>query len=370
VLATLCSELIWASPVERREALAAEALKIAEASGDEATIVRVLNTVSFPLLVPSLLEQSLARTAEALARAERLGDPLLLFWATWWRGQAVQLAGDIDELDRCLAIAGRLAEQVDQPMLSWTHTLYLGIRALISGDTDRAEQLAEEAHQLGTESGQADATLYFGMQLTSISIQRGTMGDLVPFIEQMIAEAPYLAGAATAVLAFAHVEGDRLDDAARLLEEFASTGFDLPLNSSWLTAMVCYAEAAIAVRVPEHAAAIFDRLAPWADQWCSVGASAEGPVSRSLGGLAHVLGRYDQADSYFLQSAAMSQRMGSKFFAAWTDLMWGNLLAERRGRSDLERARGLLTKAHSAAAAHGYGNVERRAAKTLQLLDT
>jgi len=101
-------------------------------------------------------------------------------------------------------------------MLNWTLTLYLGIRALISGDTDRAEQLAEEAHQLGADSGQADATLDFGMQLTSVSIQRGTMGELVPFIEQMIAEAPYLAGAATAVLAFAHAEGDRLEEAAGL----------------------------------------------------------------------------------------------------------------------------------------------------------
>jgi len=93
VLATLCSELVWASLLERRETLAEEALRIAEASGDEAIIVRALNTVSFPLLVPSLLEQSLARTADALSRAERLGDPLLLFWAAWWRGQAAQLAG-------------------------------------------------------------------------------------------------------------------------------------------------------------------------------------------------------------------------------------------------------------------------------------
>ncbi|HUY66086.1 MAG TPA: hypothetical protein VMV06_04660 [Acidimicrobiales bacterium] len=132
--------------------------------------------------------------------------------------------------------------------------------------------------------------------------------------------------------------------------------------------MVCYAEAAIAVRVPERATAIFDRLAPWADQWCSVGASAEGPVSRSLGGRAHILGRHDEADSYFRQSAAMSDRMGSKFFATWTDLMWGDLLADRQGPGDFEKAKGLFTKGHSAAATHGYGNLERRAAKTLQLL--
>ena len=60
------------SPLERRQALADEAIAIAESSGDDATIVRVLNHVSFPLIVPPLLEQSLARTADAL-RSGRAG---------------------------------------------------------------------------------------------------------------------------------------------------------------------------------------------------------------------------------------------------------------------------------------------------------
>ena len=85
-----------------------------------------------------------------------------------------------------------------------------------------------------------------------------------------------------------------------------------------------------------------------------------------LGGLATVLGRYDEADAYFAQSAAMSDRMGAKFFAALTDLMWGRMLAERRAPGDTEKARDLLTKAHTAAVAHGYGGVERRAAAALQ----
>jgi hypothetical protein len=45
------------------------------------------------------------------------------------------------------------------------------------------------------------------------------------------------------------------------------------------------------------------------------------------------------------------------------------MLAERKAPGDTEKARVLLTKAHSAAAAHGYGTVERRAAAALQLLD-
>lgn len=47
--------------------------------------------------------------------------------------------------------------------------------------------------------------------------------------------------------------------------------------------------------------------------------SVEGPVSHYLGGLATVLGRYDEADAYFAQAAAFSDRVGAKFFAAGTD---------------------------------------------------
>ena len=57
VLATLCAELAHGSPLERRQALADEALAIAESSGDDAIIVRVLNHVFIPLQVPPLLEQ-------------------------------------------------------------------------------------------------------------------------------------------------------------------------------------------------------------------------------------------------------------------------------------------------------------------------
>ena len=49
VLATLCAELMYGSPLERRQALADEAIAIARSSGDDATIVRVVHTLSNPL---------------------------------------------------------------------------------------------------------------------------------------------------------------------------------------------------------------------------------------------------------------------------------------------------------------------------------
>jgi class 3 adenylate cyclase len=371
VLATLCSELTMGSPLDRRQGLADEAIAIAKSSGDDAIIVRVLNHVFVPLLVPSLLEQSLARTADALVRAERIGDPVLLNSTAAWRAYAASRAGDIDEMDRCLEVARSLVEQLDQPMLTWGHTFMRATRAQIAGDTERAEQLATEALQVGTDGGQPDAATFFGVQLMAVSIQRGTMGELVPLIEQMAAEMPELPPASLAgVLAMAHVEGDRTDDARRLLDEFAAADFDLPMDEAWLTGMLVYAEVAIACRDPKYAGPLFDRLKPWADQWSTGGGiTAEGPVSHYLGGLATVLGRYDEADAYFCQAAAFSDRVGAKFFAANTDLLWGRMLAERSAPGEAEKARVLLTKAQTAAAAHGYGNVERRSAAALKGLD-
>ena len=126
VLATLCSELAHGSPLDLRQGLAEEAESIANQSGDDATCVRVLNHLYIPLQVPQLLGPALARTADALVRAERLGDPALLYWAAMWRYQTAARSGDIDELDRCLEIQGEMVEQLGQPMFAWGHTFLRG----------------------------------------------------------------------------------------------------------------------------------------------------------------------------------------------------------------------------------------------------
>ncbi len=366
-LATLCSELGFGSPLERRQALADEALRTAQSSGDDSIIVRVLNHIYAPLAVPSLLEQTLAWSADALVRAQRVGDPVQLFWTTEWRAMNVARNGDIGELDRYLEICESLVEQLDQPTLNYFETLTRAVRAQIAGDTDQAEHLATEAHQIGTDSGEPDAEAIFGGQFMIVSLQRGTMGDLVPLIEQATTDNPRLP-VFKAALAEAHAEADRTADARRLLEAFAAGDFDLPLDQAWTTGMVCYADAAIECRDPKYAGPLFDRLVPWADQLAMIGSvAAHGPVSHYLGGLATILSRYDEADAYFAQAAAFSERVGAMFFAARTDLYWGKMLVERCAPGDTEKARDLLTKAHISAAAHGYGNVERRAAAVLAI---
>ena len=368
LLASLCRELTFGSPLERRRSLADEAIAIANESGDPATLVRVLNQVSYPLLVPPFLEQCLIRTADAVHRAERVGDPVLLLWAVGLRSHAAACAGDIDELDCCLETARSLVAELDQPTLTWVHTVSLAARSLIAGDPDEAERQAREALQIGTGTGEPDAATIFGAQIQAVSFQRGTLGDLVPIMEQAATQDPGVSNFVPPILAMAHAEADRTDQARLLLDEFAAKDFVLPLDTMWLSGMVAYAEAVIECRASSMAGPVFQRLRPWASQLACSGATSTGPVSHFLAGLATVLNRYETADDYFLQAQAFSERLGARYFAARTNLSYGRMLLERGDRSGREKARRVLTEAQSVATANGYENVERRAAAELEAL--
>ncbi len=317
-----------------------------------------------------LHEQSLTRTADKVVRAGRVGDAVLLFFAGFWRAYVASQANDIDEMDRCLDIMSSLAERLDQPMLSWSDTAYRATCALIAGETDRAEKLATEALKIGTDGGQPDAAVFFGTHLIGVNQRRGTLGELAPLSEQMAADAPNVARGLTAVLPLAHAEADRIEDDRRLLEELATTYFEVPMDSVWLTAVVDYADATIEVQDPKYARPLFDLLVPWVDQFASIGMTgAEGPVSHYLGGLAAVLSRYRVADRYFGHAPAVNDWAGAKLFAARTDLCWGQMLSKRDAPGDAETARALLTKAHTTAVAHRYKGVERRVKVALRGLD-
>jgi hypothetical protein len=272
-------------------------------------------------------------------------------------------------MDRCIAAMGLVAEQLDQPMMHWTMTYARATQALISGDTGTAEELVFQALQLGTDSGQPDTSLFFGVQFMATNLQKGTLIELVPLIEQMATEITDNVHTISAALVLALADGDRTDEVRQLLEESAGTGFNFLVDASWSIVMCGFAEGAIEVADPRFARPLFDHLAPWANQWCTTGITGQGPISHYVGGLAAVLGRLDEADAYFAQAASMNTRATAKFFGARTDLQWGKMLAERRGPGDAERGRALLTKAHTVAGANGYGNVERRAAAALQMLE-
>ena len=198
------------------------------------------------------------------------------------------------------------------------------------GTPIEAEQLATEALQIGTDSGQPDAAIFFGAQLVDVSFQRGTMGELVPLIEQMVADNPGLPDVSPRRSPWPTPKRAAPTTRVACWRSSRPPTSIFRWTQSGSTGMVGYAEAAIECRDPKYAgAAVRPARAVGRSVAATAAARAEGPVSHYLGGLATVLGRYDEADAYFAQAAAFNDRAGAKFFAARTNLSWGKMLAER-----------------------------------------
>jgi hypothetical protein len=365
ILAMLCQELTYGSPLERRQTLADEAVTLARRSGDDATIVRVLNGVMHSVGIPHLLDQSLRRSDEALERAERLGDPVLLFWTLQYRACYVPMVGDLVELNRCLDRAQALAEQLDQPFLRWPNTFMRASAAQLAGDNQRTEELANRALQIGTECGQPDAALIWGSQLATAAFQRGDVAGWIPILEQHVTENPGLPALASTLANTYLVEG-RTEDARRAIEPLAATEFDFPLDFSWFLGMATSCYTVIELGDVKSARLLLERLTPFAHLLPWAGVSSSNPISHCLGGLAKVLGYYNEADANYAQAAAFNEHADTKYFAAETDLAWATMLLERNAPGDAEKARNLLLKTQASAAAHGYRYVERRATEALQ----
>ena len=59
---------------------------------------------------------------------------------------------------------GVLVDQLKQPTLTWMYMVRASARAMVAGDIELAEELATDALQIATDSGQPDAASVFGGQ--------------------------------------------------------------------------------------------------------------------------------------------------------------------------------------------------------------
>ena len=366
VLATICLELTYGGAVERRSALADEAMEIARAVGDDVAVVQVETRLVAGLQAPFWLDRYRALVADAAVRVQRIGDPALVALVNGIRANIAMWSGDVVALDDLLASQQSAVERAGNPFLRWTLAMHEFVRAVLAGDCDLAQERADHAFRVGTEGDQPEAALSHAAQSLAVSWMRGSAGDAVSLVARVVEDNPGVP-AFRAFLALASVEGDP-GRTRELVEEFTAGGFALSPDNAWLDGMVEYAEAAIECRHVVAAEGILREIAPFADLVAFSSATCEGPVSHYLGGLAAVLGRYEEAGAYFVRSAALCEHMGARFFGARTDLLWGRMLAERDGPGDRERGRRLLEQARSAAEAGGYEAVRRRAEAALTSL--
>ncbi len=367
LLATLCTELTYHSPLERRLALADEAKAIARRLGDRAIFVDVVHRCGPALAAPSTLTTELADFAEAFTASSDLDDPASPYLAGSVGFYPAVRAGQFELARERLAIVRATADKLGQPPFLWVACLYDASLALLHGDTEEAEQLATAAFEVGTAGGEPDAFGLYGIQLMSTRYEQGRAGELVSLIADTAEQNPSIPTFKGALAAAFLDAGD--EAAAReLLDEAAAHSFSLPEDNAWFDGIIGYARVVIELQLRNRGERLIELLAPFRDQVPHNGIMPYPPVATFLGGLATVVDRYEEAESYFEQAAELNVRGKMRFAEAETNRLWGRMLRSRNGPGDPDRARSLLEQARESAASRGYALVERRAIAELSKL--
>ncbi len=365
LLAAICRETAFGTPLAERRAMADQAKNAARALGDARTIVDVHHAVIEAIRYPTELAGRLEDTAVALDLAEGLGDPSALFWAIGHRMRTLMEAGYVVEAEQLFDRMAGLNDEVGQPVMRWLTTFSMAQWSFLHGETDAGEQLAEEALGIGTGFGEPDAFNYYATQLTHARWQQGRLGELVDLIAAGAEENPGIP-AYRGALCRALGQAGRAAEAGQLLDQSAARRFsELPKDLLWTYGMVTFAEAAIHVEHAASAAILYKLLAPFGDQICFVGTTCEGPLAHYLGGLAALLGHHDQAARHFQAAARFAEVARSPYFAARTSIERGRLCAHR---GDENSARGLLATGQNLAEQGGFTAEWDRATAALAAL--
>lgn len=370
LLATMAAELTFCGDIERIRALAGEAEAIARSLGNDHLLLKVLNLCFIPLWVPDALEANLARTAEAEALARDTSDLVAAFWASQNRLCALASHGDFATVGAALDRSMALADQIGQPYLRWQVTYNVSWFRLMKGDVEGAEDLANKALEIGSNSGQPDAFTMFGANLVAVRWHQGRLEEVVPLIAQAGADNPGLPSFQAAHALFL-CESGKAQDAHPLLDAAQARDFDRSVyDYTWLTTSSAWGETAAWLGDVDAAATLFDQLQPFEAQCVVNGATFTGTVGMVLARLAATLGRRDQAQTLFARADAQLRAFDCPFLRARNQVEWARLLLDDFGtQADRHFARTLLVDAEATAAGHGCAAVRARAGGLLATLD-
>jgi tetratricopeptide (TPR) repeat protein len=335
---------------ERSDRLSREAVEMARALGDPATLRYALNGRIGATWWPDNTRDRLEAAEELLALADPTADP-----GSPYQGHLVRLMpllelGDMTRVEAELAVMGDLAEQLRQPSARWLIPTAHTLTALVRGDWGMAAELLAHARgsmpaaisPLDAESNAAGQEfrllLEAGRAEEALQIVRRAAGSLknYPLFRCALADLLQQAG---------------LDaDARAVYEQLAENGFaTLPRDNEWLFALSLLSPVCAGFADEERALILYELQLPYADRHAvGFAEGSAGSVSRALGILATVLGRLDDADRHFRHAVEMNERMGARPWVAHTQLDHARMLVERDAPGDRETAIELLRSASTA----------------------
>jgi hypothetical protein len=209
-----------------------------------------------------------------------------------------------------MARHARLADELRLPAYRWYTPLWAAAAAVLAGRFAEAEALTADALEAGTRAGDRNAEIFTGMIGFVGQLQRDAFAEIdLPFIEDRVANSP--AGPAYRGSYCWILAG--LGDHERARHELAEVvAYPHAFDANWLSAQVECAEAALLLDDRTHAATLAERLAPYAGRPVTAARAvvSYGAVDRTLGGLAALLGRRDDAVRHLHTAIRRNDELG------------------------------------------------------------
>jgi tetratricopeptide (TPR) repeat protein len=360
VSARLAVELYFSASAEEREDLSGEAVAIAQRVGDPAALASALSARHLALWGPENLDERLEAATEVIRLGESEDDRELTLRGRVWRMADLMERGDVTGADAELDHLMSGAEELRDPLYLWNVPLLRAMRATLEGRFADGEQLAADALAIGQGAQAQNAVWLFSIQQLALRRDQGRLEEIEPalagFIERYPATPHWRTG-----MAYVYAELGRLPDAAVELEAAAAGDFGaFPRDGEWLSAMGMLSEAAAAVGDADRAARLLELIEPFSDRnvMAGRGAASFGPAARYCGLLAAAIGRHDEAERHFAAAEELAARMRALPALARVRC---DRAAALIAHGDQEAAAPMLASAAKLARDLGMTAVERRA---------
>jgi hypothetical protein len=315
--AALARSWVYGNDAARGTTFAAEAVELAEQTGDPTVLADALDGQLAVSWGPDDLSERLHITARLQDVAAHVDDVRTRMDAHLWRLTTALETLDVTGMHRQLSALDLLADETGSPLVRYFALTRRAMHATLVDDLDRARQVTEAAYALGTDIGVPDAFAVYHEQRAQIARHADDVGFLAAEaelaedyavrhgIESIIAEAAVLA-----------LQAGDTERASRLVLQVAGGGFaQVPYDVDWLLTVSKTTEAAAGLGRTDIACAGMTLMAPYAGR-CVVNAGAvacAGVVEDYLWRAA-VVSADPRADDWRAAADAAYRRLGTPWW--------------------------------------------------------
>jgi eukaryotic-like serine/threonine-protein kinase len=347
VLARLATELYPSGEVDRRTALAEEAVAMARRVGDPQALLVALHGRHWAMLAPQRPDLRLANAAEMLQLAVMFGDEETAFLARQARLHCLLELCDVAGVDAELQAMTQLADHLGQPLYRWHVASLRAMRAVLDGRLEEAERLARGTLEIaGLRPNEHMTYMLEHALMVAIRWQQGRLGELRETVRAHGDRYPSVARWRDALAAVELAD----EGAARIeIERHARSGFaELPHNVLWVLHLCALAEACVLVRDQRRAARLYELLSPYSERNAvALSTMPFGPVALRLGMLAALLKRWGEAERHFDVAMERCGQLGARAVTARVLYERSRMLLVRGAGGDQARAVELLAQAQA-----------------------